>query len=184
VRLFLLRHGRPSVADGVCYGSTDVAVAASEHKRVLRQSMPQLPPGATIFSSPSRRCHELASQLAARLQSPLIYDERLREMHFGAWEMQAWDAIPRTEIDAWAADPQHYRPGGGDSVLQVTQRVVAFCHDLRSRAEKQAILVCHAGTMRLLMCRGAESSEERIAADAASCRHRIAYGDLLVIDLP
>ena len=44
------------------------------------------------------------------------FDARLAELDFGHWEMQSWDGIPRAEVDAWAADVAHYRPGGGESV--------------------------------------------------------------------
>lgn len=47
-------------------------------------------------------------------------------MGFGAWEMRAWNAIPRAEVDAWAADLLHYRPDGGENVLDMACRVAAF----------------------------------------------------------
>jgi hypothetical protein len=96
------------------------SAAAGRAGRLLRQHRPRhragqleqtlaalkLPAGLPIYSSPLRRCAELA----ARLSDNIIYDARLAEMHFGDWEMLPWDAIPRAAIDAWAADMAHYRP--------------------------------------------------------------------------
>ena len=52
-----------------------------------------------------------------------MFDERLREFDFGTWEGVRWDAIPRAELDAWAADFFHARPHGGESVHMLRERV-------------------------------------------------------------
>lgn len=183
MRLYLVRHGRPETAPGLCYGSSDIAVPSQEHERVASAVLPMLPAHAPIFSSPLRRCSELAAQLAPLLQSgEVIHDRRLAEMHFGEWEMQAWDEIPRMQIDAWADDTVSYRPGGGESVEEVAQRVRAFHDELRSQHRESAIVVCHAGTMRLFMqCRAGTSAME-MAQNAARTAHAIAYGELIVLD--
>ena len=90
MQLFLIRHPPPAVAPGLCYGSTDLALAAPAGASAapIRAALPQ---DIAVFSSPLRRCRELAAQLHAAPR----HDERLREMHFGAWEMQAWSSIGR-----------------------------------------------------------------------------------------
>lgn len=144
-----------------------------------------LPKGLPVFSSPAKRCSELADRLAAMLGSPAVmHDARLTEMHFGAWEMRAWDAIPRAEIDAWSKDLIAYRPGGGESVMQIAQRVRAFHENIRRQSEHgaAAVVVCHAGTIRLLLAcqRGLTLAE--LALHAAQARHQIAYGEMIVLD--
>ena len=119
------------------------------------------------------------------LGSPAVtYDARLTEIHFGAWEMRAWDDIPRAEIDAWSKNLIAYRPGGGESVMQMAQRVHAFHEDIRRQSEHGAAggVVCHAGTIRLLLAcqRGLTLAE--LALHAAQARHQIAYGEMIVID--
>ena len=78
-------------------------------------------------------------------------------------------------IDAWAADMVHYHPGGGESVLQVAERIAAFYDDLQS----DAIIVCHAGTMRLLRARHAGLPPVEMALQAAQTAHQIPYGSTL-----
>jgi len=181
MRLFLLRHGKPDVASGLCYGSTDLAVPVEEHQRVINAVLPLLPRDTPIYTSPLRRCREPADELASRLgMAAPVMDARLAEMHFGAWEMQSWDRIARREVDAWAADLAGYRPGGGESVLDVATRVCGFHADLLS-GMSDAIIVAHAGTMRLLQECVRGGSPRDVALRAARSRHEIAYGELVIL---
>jgi alpha-ribazole phosphatase len=182
MRLYLIRHPQPDVAPGICYGSTDLPVSAQENQRALA-ALDALPPDAPLYASPLRRCREFAALLAAtRGFAAVIHDARLVEMDFGAWEMRAWNEIPRTEIDAWAADPAGYCPAGGESVTQMAQRVRKFLVDLRTRKLEQAVVVCHAGTIRLLLADQLNLSSAETARHAARMPHRIAYGEMLVLD--
>ncbi|MBA5690688.1 histidine phosphatase family protein [Rugamonas apoptosis] len=178
MRITLIRHPQPLVAAGVCYGSTDLQVEQAQINLVLAALAGTLPVGAPLYSSPLQRCAALAKQLAT---TPPKYDARLAEMHFGTWEMQRWDDIPRTEIDAWAAAPAHYHPGGGESVLQMATRVASFYAALRTDAPSDAIIVCHAGTIRLLMACHAGLAPADMAQHAASTPHSIAYGAQIVL---
>lgn len=178
MRITLIRHPQPQVAPGVCYGSTDLAVAQEQRDQVLATLAGTLPAGAPLYSSPLRRCADLAQRIASTTP---VYDARLAEMHFGAWEMQRWDDIPRAEIDAWAADLVRYRPGGGESVLQMATRIADFYADLRAGPAADIVIVCHAGTMRLLIARHAGLAPAAMALHAASTPHRIAYGERIVL---
>ncbi len=183
MRLYLIRHARPDIADGLCYGSTDLPVAQQEQQRLVAALVPALPKHTPLFSSTLLRCRTLAAQLADALaSSPVIYDARLAEMHFGAWEMRAWNDIPRAEIDAWADDLCTYRPGDGESVLEMAQRVRSFYDELLQQRYASAAIVCHAGTIRLLSAGMHHASPIDMALDAAQSAHKIAYGELLVLD--
>jgi alpha-ribazole phosphatase len=181
VKLHLVRHPQPDVGHGVCYGASDVGVAEHEIARVhasLRAA--GLPRGMPVHASPLQRCSHLAQRLQART---LHLDARLAEMNFGTWEMRAWDSIPRAEVDAWAADLLHYRPGGAECVLDVARRVAAFTDDLRRSGDAEALLICHAGTIRLLSAMRAGEPLEQAALSAARTPHRIAYGELVVLEV-
>lgn len=104
------------------------------------------------------------------------------EMDFGAWEMRAWNDIAREEIDAWVNDLIDYRPGGGESVLQMAARVRAFHDHLQQSRHDHAIVICHAGTIRLLLgCqRGLPLAD--LALHAGRTAHKIDYGEVIVID--
>jgi alpha-ribazole phosphatase len=183
MRLYLVRHGKPEVDAGICYGSSDLPVCEREQQRVMEALLPALPQGVPVFSSPLQRCRVLAEAMADAADAPGIsQDSRLAEIHFGDWEMRAWDDIPRSEIDAWAADVVHYRPGGGESVLDVARRVRMFYDDMHCRGIVEAIVVCHAGTIRLLQQCLFHVLPSDIAHHAGAVRHTIRYGELIVLD--
>ncbi|MBB3122434.1 histidine phosphatase family protein [Pseudoduganella violacea] len=188
MELILVRHPQPLAAPGVCYGSSDLAVANEEMRRVhaaLRAqlaAMPELAP-LHIYSSPLQRCAGLAKLMGDEVS----FDVRLAEMDFGAWELRQWDEIARAEIDAWAADLPHYRPGGGESVLMMAQRVAQFLSELQGAMVKlppcQPLLVCHAGSIRLLSALASGLPLQEAALAAASSPHKIAYGAMLRLPL-
>jgi alpha-ribazole phosphatase len=183
MRVYLVRHPQPEVAAGICYGSTDLAVAAHERANVLSALTEVLPKNAPVFSSPLRRCAELAEDLAAMLGcAEVIHDARLVEMHFGEWEMRAWDEIPRTEFDAWINELATHRPGGGESLIDMAQRIHSFHDDLRQRQVEHAVVVCHAGTIRLLRACRPDLRLADLARAAAEGNHKIGFGELLVLD--
>jgi len=180
MRLILIRHPQPLVDAGICYGSTDLDVAPGELERTLAALAPRLPAGLPVYSSPLRRC----AGLAACLSATPIFDARLVEMHFGGWETRAWDDIPRAEIDAWAADMVDYQPGGGESVLRMAARIAAFHADLQRQLgdDGGAIVICHAGAMRLLSACHAGLAPPEMALQAARIPHHIAYGATLILE--
>ena len=177
MQLYLVRHPQPEVAPGLCYGSTDLPALDSGTQRVLDALSQHGLDGLPIYSSPLLRC----AAVARRISPAPGFDPRLAEMDFGAWEMRSWDDIPRAEVDAWTADLLHYRPGGGESVMDVARRVAAFHGEIRKAGIEQALVLCHAGAMRLLASFHLGGSIEDAALRAAQAPHRIAYGELLVL---
>lgn len=179
MRLYLVRHPRPEVPAGHCYGRSDLAANATDVERVLARLRDQGLPGAMpIYASPLAR----SAALAHRLSPAPIFDARLAEMDFGAWELRSWDDIPRNEIDAWSADLLHYRPGGGESVMDVAARVAGFDADIRRAGHAQALAVCHAGTMRLLQSLHRGGTLAQAALRAAQAPHRIDYGEVMMLE--
>lgn len=183
MRLVLVRHPAPLVTANTCYGRSDVAVAPHEMAGVRAKLLATLPAQVPLYASPLRRCADLARVLAQDLPaSSLIYDKRLVEMDFGSWEMQPWQAIAREEIDAWAADMAHYRPGGGENVLAMAARIDAFRRDLLREQHETAVIICHAGTIRLLSALQAGLPLEETALLAANSTKKIVYGATVLVD--
>lgn len=143
MQLFLIRHPRPQVAADVCYGQSDVALA--EDAATVAARIKPLLPDVPFYSSPLTRCRLLAEAL----HPAPVFDERLREIHFGAWEMQTWDQIGRPAVDAWVADPLHYAGHGGESIAMLRRRTAACAAEIAARHET-AVLVIHAGVMKAL----------------------------------
>lgn len=140
--LHLVRHPRPVVAPGTCYGRLDVP--AEDVAGAAARLRPQLPAGVPLWTSPLRRCRDLAEQLHP---APLA-DSRLAEMNFGDWEGLAWDAIGAATLDAWAADVAGFVPPGGESARMLQARALDFVANLDV---PEAVVVTHAGVMRVLL---------------------------------
>jgi alpha-ribazole phosphatase len=140
--LHLIRHPKPLIGPGICYGRLDIS---AENFAVVADNLrANLPSGLPVWSSPLQRCRRLAELLNPNL----IVDERLMEMDFGAWEGRSWDDIPRPELDAWAADVAGYAPPGGESPFALQQRALDFVAALKVQ---EAVIVTHAGVIRTLL---------------------------------
>ena len=142
MQVFLIRHPRPIVGPGICYGRLDVdchpASAVADNLR------PLLPSGTPVFSSPLRR----ARQLAEALSPKFVVDDRLSEIDFGEWEGRRWDDIDRKQLDAWASDILGFTPPGGESVAALQRRALDFAASLE---QLDVAIVTHAGVMRALV---------------------------------
>lgn len=153
--LYLIRHTKPRIAPGICYGQLDLDVAdsfAEEANDVLCC----LPPLELVIASPLLRTKRLGEFLSQASHCELRSDARLMEKHFGNWEGKAWDDISRLEIDAWAADVMGYSPPGGESAQQVMQRVEAFMRDLAQLPQQSIALVAHGGSIRSMLAQVAD----------------------------
>lgn len=149
--ILAVRHPRPLVPSSICYGQTDVDLAEP-----VARSLPELQDATsrlinfTIISSPLKRARLVAEAISETSGYPLKLDKDLMELDFGTWEGMAWTDVPRHELDAWAADPMHYRPGGKESPADLFQRVSRFWSAHSDIGENQLWLT-HAGPLRCLL---------------------------------
>lgn len=178
--LWLVRHARPLVAAGLCYGSTDVPAEPAHTERTAAELAAVLPGRLAIYSSPLQRCVQLAQALQSR-RPELAWkcDPRLAEMDFGAWEGHAWEAIDRGQLDAWTAGFADHRCGGGESVSELLLRVGEALADARLQG-RDVLWVTHAGVARAL--RLVLSGARRPRADQWPLEGP-AFGELLRIPL-
>jgi len=142
MQIFLIRHPRPLIPAGLCYGQLDVD--CEDPRALAVQLALSLPAATPVISSPLRR----ARRLALAIDPQATVDVRLSEINFGAWEGQPWENIPRDALDAWAADVLNYTPPDGESVAALQHRALDF---VASLAVPRVALVTHAGIMRVLV---------------------------------
>ncbi|MEA2769941.1 MAG: alpha-ribazole phosphatase [Acetobacteraceae bacterium] len=147
MRIALIRHPAPLIASGICYGRLDVAVHPSTDQQLAAD--PALAGATRVWTSPARRCRGLAETIAQRWAVPLTVDPRLQELDFGEWEGRPWDAIPRPDLDRWAASPLTFAPPGGESGAALIGRVREFHAALR-QDQQDCIVVSHGGPLKLL----------------------------------
>ncbi|MCH8495164.1 MAG: histidine phosphatase family protein [Balneolales bacterium] len=138
MRVFLIRHTPTVTPKGTVYGSSDVNI--SEPFTPLFDDIAQIINKATstsarehvYFASPLIRCKLMAEYMSKNHFSPangVQYDSRLKEIHFGQWELKRWKDIPQTEIDEWLSDFAVKSAPEGESFAEVMSRSVAFWQD-------------------------------------------------------
>ena len=151
--IFLIRHTTPAVAKGICYGQTDLDITESfvEEAEAIRRHLPSGPSGiVAVYSSPLQRCSRLAQHLFPD-HSPTLLPQ-LMEVHCGEWEMRSWDELPKEEVDPWMADFVQVRIPGGESYLDLHQRVTQCWENIReTKGPGDAAIVAHGGVIRSIL---------------------------------
>ena len=147
---WLVRHPRPEVVKGLCYGRLDVPAQPEDTERAAQTLARRLPEGLVLRSSPRQRCLTLAQRLHALrpdlvLQPPEAW---LAEMDLGDWEGRLWAELPEAELTAWTEDFGHYQAGGtGESVGAFLARIEAGLRAERTQTDAQ-VWITHAGVIR------------------------------------
>ncbi len=164
MRVWLIRHPKPAVPEGTCYGRTDVPTDADHFDEVVRRlhelhGSEEGPTPLHVYTSPLSRCANLAHRLAAGPWPAPVIDPLLAEMHFGDWEGRPWQGLPRDEIAAWRANIEHWRPPGGETVRELADRGWAFLQSItpapgsRHRRGDAVAVLSHAGVIQTLIKR-------------------------------
>ncbi|MBJ6367103.1 alpha-ribazole phosphatase [Snuella sedimenti] len=146
MEIYLVRHTTPCIEKGICYGQSDLDLDNDYYKEFenITQQIPQNKL-YNVISSPLKRC----SLLAYHLSSFPEFDNRLKELHFGDWELKAWHNIAEEELNPWMQDFVNVSPPNGESYLELASRVSAFFEDLKQiQTAKDIIIVTHAGVIR------------------------------------
>ncbi len=146
MNIYLIRHTKPKVKKGTCYGQTDLDVAESfyDESEFIRTKVGHIK-FDKVFSSPLQRCSKLADTL---FYDKVVIDERLKELNFGDWEMKKWTQIPRRLIDRWGADWVDEIVPNGESFRQQSERMISFLEELKSQDLQNVAVVTHSGPMR------------------------------------
>ncbi|SEW39235.1 alpha-ribazole phosphatase [Chitinophaga sp. YR573] len=139
MEISFIRHIKPSIAAGICYGQLDVPVPDESYQHIISADV--------VYSSPLVRCTALAKQLSP---SP-ITDPRLMELHFGDWEGKKWDEIDEAALQVWGDDYINLSPPNGESLMELLERLRAFIDEVTSSSYKKIIIVTHAGIIRCAM---------------------------------
>jgi alpha-ribazole phosphatase len=151
IQLTLLRHTTTACEPGCCYGGgSELALAESFEAEAQFISRHLSHEFTHYHSSPLQRCQRLARHLFPHVAWKL--DEHLAEIHFGEWEGQRWEALAGPILDAWMQDFIHVRPPGGESTLDLVERVQSFLVDLTAQGQEGTHLaITHGGFIRTLL---------------------------------
>jgi alpha-ribazole phosphatase/probable phosphoglycerate mutase len=175
--LYLIRHGETEGAEKRRYkGSIDVPLSKNgirqmeqvseyiveENKYFSNPPSPTFLKGGkgglltAVYSSDLQRAIKSAELIAKPHSLNPIIVPSLRERNFGTWEGMSFDEIREKnpqEFDSWAANPLRFSPMGGESTVEVKERVIDALDKILNTHEKQQIaIVSHGGVIRIMLC--------------------------------
>jgi alpha-ribazole phosphatase len=141
MKIYIVRHTAVGVSD-VCYGQTDVPLKDTFESEagIVKEKLKDIRFDA-VFSSPLSRAKRLAEYCGfADIQ---LYD-RLKELHFGDWEMKEWDKIDMSE---WEKDWINTPAPNGESFKQMYSRVASFIDELKKNDYSAVAVFAHGGVI-------------------------------------
>lgn len=146
--IYLVRHTAPRVAKGICYGHSDIDVTETfvSEAAIIQTVLPSSV--ERVYSSTLMRCGKLARHLYPGMD--IHWEPDLRELNCGEWELQHWDAIPPEVIDPWMNDFVNICIPGGESYVQLYERVVR-CYERIAASPRPAVAVMHGGVIRSIL---------------------------------
>lgn len=155
--LIFWRHGNCE-DEGVLRGKTDSAPEPSAIQAIAERAA-NMPVPHAIFSSPRRRCLELAEAMALPLGQAVQLQPGLAEMDFGDWDgrklAELWQHEP---MEAWWQDPwcqnaKNQLPPNGETMQAFEARVDEVIGQILCDVQdgERLWLVTHGGVIRRTM---------------------------------
>ena len=143
MEIILIRHTTPDIKKGICYGQSNIGVTNTfeEEANLIKKELLHNSSKTIYFSSPLNRCKLLAKELSDKI----IYDNRLKELNFGDWELKKWNDIDKEELDIWMKDFVHVKTTNGESYIELQTRTVQFINEIKQLDAERIVVITHAG---------------------------------------
>ncbi len=147
MKITFLRHGESELnMKGVYYGQLDPSLTDKGRKQIV-EVREKLGKFKKIYVSPLKRARESAS--IALGHSEYEIDKRVMELNFGLFEGLSYEEIKEEfpfEHDKWVKDGINYKYPQGESIEEMTNRVVEFVEELKEKGEN-ALVIAHFGVI-------------------------------------
>lgn len=184
--LILVRHGQTSAnAGGLLQGRMDLALDDEGRIQAMRTGahIRENFPHARVIASPLRRAVETARAITDEIE----IDERFIELDYGQWDGRAMSDVDPAQWAQWRIDPT-FRPPGGESLMELEQRVTPALEQLRSEAqERDVVVVSHVSPIKCAVTWALEVDSHvtwRFHLDRASiCRIAVTARGLSVLSM-
>ena len=155
MRLYLVRHGQTDWNHQKrAQGHTDRPLDDIGLEQAKRTAIAFLDhPVERILTSDLLRASQTAEAIAKKVKVPHEITPKLRERGFGEWEGQNFAEIAIRfgfEADFKGVTRNEITPPGGESFVDVWNRIQSVVEDVRKRNE-DTVIVAHGGTCSLLM---------------------------------
>ncbi len=149
-QIILVRHGRTALnAQGRMQGRLDEPldeVGRRQAKSLGTYLAGELGPEDIVVSSPLQRARHTAESIAAGRE--VVVDERWIELAYGEFDGRLQSDVPAVTWDRWRRDDS-FAPSGGESLRDVSSRVVEACAYWASRAAgRRIVIVSHVSPIK------------------------------------
>ena len=149
MKIYMARHGQTQWnADNKICGRTDLPLTETGIQQAEKLADNAADKDIEIIVvSPMIRARQTAQAVADRYNIPVVVDQRLIEQSAGIYEGKS-----RTNPDYMANKRKFcYKYPGGESMMQVAQRVYNRLDDIRKNyPDKNVLVVCHGGVCRII----------------------------------
>jgi alpha-ribazole phosphatase len=177
-RWWWIRHAPVTGHGGRIYGQDDLPADCSDAS-LFELLAGHLPGDAVWVASHLRRTHETAAAIGAALRGvatqgadwsapELVVEPALAEQHFGEWQGLTNEELRlrrNGELPRFWLAPAHEAPPGGESFVQVIDRVGAAVERLtRAHAGRDIVAVAHGGSIRAALAHALGLEPERALA--------------------
>lgn len=184
--LILVRHGQTSAnAGGLLQGRMDLPLDDEGRIQAMRTGahIRQNFPHARVIASPLRRAVDTARAISDEVE----IDERFIELDYGQWDGRAMSDVDPAQWAQWRRDPL-FRPPGGESLVELEQRVTPALEQLRLEAqERDVVVVSHVSPIKCAVTWALEVDSHvtwRFHLDRASiCRIAVTARGLSVLSM-
>ncbi|MCR6690331.1 histidine phosphatase family protein [Cellulomonas sp.] len=164
VTVVLVRHGETAMTVARGYsgssepgpplderGREQARAAAALVERVGRDLWGDIAYPSEVLASPMVRTQETAAIVAERLGLPVQTEDRVKEADFGQWQGLTAEQIEERwpgQLEPWHTRAD-LRPPGGESIVDVGERLAAVFDDLLAGARgRTVVVVSHAVAIR------------------------------------
>jgi probable phosphoglycerate mutase len=155
-RILAIRHGETAWnVDTRIQGHLDIPLNDTGHWQAERLGQSLVAEDITaIYASDLSRAHETALYVSRASGVPVVAELGLRERGFGDFEGRTFAEIEVAlpdQAERWRKRDPAFAPRGGESLLQVKERVLASVNRLAKQHPGELIvMVAHGGVMDVL----------------------------------
>jgi len=165
MNLYIIRHGNTYWNTlGKIQGSTDIGLNEKgiQEAILLREKTKHLPIDAFI-SSPLQRAIR-TTQIVNIAGQPLVIDNNLTELHFGAWEGMTWDNVEIEYKTYLTQNTTHgyANPPQGESYEEAYARISAVTNKITNMPYNNIAIITHRAVIRFMIAHLLKDSLENI----------------------
>ncbi len=151
MKLFFLRHTSLNIGKDIFYGQTDIDVSNNFQEEIknikikLKKEIRNFDK-IKIFSSTLKRCVKLAQSLS----KDVFFDDNLKELNLGDWEMKPKNKISKKLVKEWEENLMTFRIPNGESNQDFLKRLKKFLDEIKKH-DQDVLIVSHAGSINGMM---------------------------------